>query len=158
MIETFLAEYESASAALRQAVQGLSQEALLKKPADGTWSIQQIVIHLMDSDLIITDRAKRVIAEPEPELIGFDERLFAANLYYDAQSVEDAISLIEINRRQFCRVLRQLPTEAMERRGFHNERGEVTLRQLLLSLNSHFRQHLQFIRDKRGGTTAPTAT
>jgi len=148
-MNAFLVEYEAGPTRLREAVRGLTREELLKRPADGSWSIQQIVMHIMDSELIVTDRAKRIIAEPEPQLIGFDERLFAANLFYEQQSVEDALQLIEINRRQFARVLRLLPAEAMDRWGLHNERGEMTLRQILLSLNSHFRHHLEFIERKR---------
>jgi uncharacterized damage-inducible protein DinB len=152
MIETFFAEYEVGAAHLRQAIQGLTPVQLRHRPADGSWSIQQIVLHMMDSELIVTDRAKRIIAEPEPQLIGFDERLYAANLLYDEQTVDDAVSIIEISRRQFARILRKLPPEAMDRCGFHNERGQATLRQVLLSLNSHFRHHLERIREKRTAT------
>jgi hypothetical protein len=46
-------------------------------PVPGTWSIQQIVLHMMDSDLIASDRMKRVIAEDRPTLIGYNETAFS---------------------------------------------------------------------------------
>ena len=66
---------------LRQAIKGLGREDLTAFPVPGTWSIQQIVIHLMDSDLIGTDRMKRIIAEENPTLVGYDQDKFVASLF-----------------------------------------------------------------------------
>ncbi len=43
---------------------------------------------MIDSDLILADRMKRVIAEEHPTLIGFDESLFAQRLFYQQQNLE----------------------------------------------------------------------
>ena len=75
--------YAAGGEKLSMAIRGLTREDLLcLPPADanvGKWSIQQVVIHCMDSDLIATDRIKRMIAEDNPTLIGYDENKFAAN-------------------------------------------------------------------------------
>ena len=60
-----------------------SNDDLLAYPVPGSWSIQEIVIHLVDSDLILADRMKRIIAEDNPTLIGFDETQFTRNLHYN---------------------------------------------------------------------------
>ena len=57
----------------RQGLAGLSTEELNSHPVPGTWSIQQILIHLMDTDLIACYRMKRIIAEDRPELDLYDE-------------------------------------------------------------------------------------
>ena len=67
---------------LARAIRGLSPAERNSFPVPGTWSIQQIVMHMMDSDLIAADRMKRVIAEEHPTLIGYNETLFAKNLPY----------------------------------------------------------------------------
>src|SRR5579864_484422 len=102
MNRQLIEEYAKGGDSLRMAVRGLAREDLLAFPVPGTWSIQQIVIHLVDSDLILADRMKRIIAEENPTLIGFDETKFAKNLFYDEQSVEDAITIFDINRRNFA--------------------------------------------------------
>jgi hypothetical protein len=66
-------EYEKGGDDLRMAVRGLEREDLLAFPVPGTWSIQQIVIHLLDSELVTADRMKRVIAEEKAALLSFDE-------------------------------------------------------------------------------------
>jgi hypothetical protein len=59
LIEKFAGGGEQLSLAIR----GLTRDDLLAVPAPdanvGKWSIQQVVIHCMDSDLIAVDRIKR---------------------------------------------------------------------------------------------------
>ena len=149
MNRAIIDEYEKGGEELRLAVRGLEPEDLLAVPVPGTWSIQQIVIHLMDSDLILADRMKRVIAEENPSLIGFDESRFAQNLFYDEQSAEDAVTIVDLNRRNFARVLRKLPDETFDRVGTHNERGPMKLSDLLAGAVKHLQHHLKFVVDKR---------
>ncbi len=142
-------QYAAGGAILRRAIAGLSKEDLTAFPVPGTWSIQQIVLHLMDSDLITTDRMKRIIAEENPTLIGFDESRFASSLFYHEQSVEDAVTIFDLNRRMFTAVLRKLPAAAFERKGTHNERGPITLGQFVEGMIKHLEHHLRFLYEKR---------
>ena len=149
MNRTLIEQYEKGGDDLRMAVRGLEPGDLTAFPVPGTWSIQQIVMHLMDSDLILADRMKRVIAEENPTLIGFDESRFVKNLMYHEQSVEDAVTIFELNRRNFAKVLKKLPDEAFNRIGMHNERGPMKLSDLLTGAVNHLKHHLNFIVDKR---------
>lgn len=142
-------QYERGGDDLRMAVRGLERPDLLVHPVPGTWSIQEIVIHLADSDLILADRMKRIIAEDNPQLIGFDESKFAKNLSYNEQSVEDAVTVFELNRRNFARVLKKLPDAAFNRIGTHNERGPLTLAAMLETTVNHLKHHMEFIVSKR---------
>ena len=142
-------EYAKGGTDLRIAVRGLSREDLIAYPVPGTWSIQEIVLHLMDSELILSDRMKRVIAEENPTLTAFNETLFARNLHYLDQSAEDAITIIDLNRQNFSRVLTRLPDSAFDRIGMHTERGSMKLLDLLEGANKHLKHHLNFVVDKR---------
>src|SRR5215471_15445378 len=105
--------YEAGGERLAQAIRGLNREDLLAAPPDqpgvGKWTIQQVVIHLMDCDLIAADRMKRVIAEENPTLIGFDENKFTQNLFYEDQSADDAVTIVAMNRKNVVKILRRLP-------------------------------------------------
>jgi hypothetical protein len=149
MNRSIIDEYEKGGDDLRMAVRGLEHHDLVAFPVHGSWSIQQIVIHLVDSDLILADRMKRVIAEENPALIGFDESRFAKSLHYHDQSVDDAVTIFELNRRNFGKVLHKLPDDAFSRIGTHNERGPLKLSDLLHGAVSHLKHHLKFIVDKR---------
>jgi hypothetical protein len=138
---------------LSLAIRGLTQEDLLAAPDPdwnaGKWTIQQVVIHCVDSDLVSTDRLKRMIAEDNPTLIGYDENKFAANLFYNDQSADQAIALLDANRKLFTTVLRKLPEKAWSRKGTHNERGELTVGGYLKSTMDHLEHHINFIHKKR---------
>jgi DinB superfamily len=149
MNEELIEQYAQGGEKLRLAIRGLTDEDLKSFPVPGTWSIQQIVIHVMDSELISADRMKRIIAEDNPTLIGYDETKFSKKLYYHDQPAADAISIIELNRRMFALVLRRLPDEAFNRTGMHSERGKIALGQYLQAVVNHLEHHLKFVYEKR---------
>jgi uncharacterized damage-inducible protein DinB len=142
-------EYSTGGATLGRAVAGMKQDELLAYPVPGTWSIQEIILHLMDSEMVFADRMKRVIAEENATLLAFDETQFAKNLFYNDQSAEDAVTLIDLTRRNLSRVLKKLPAEAFDRIGTHSQRGPLKLSDIIELANKHLKHHLGFIIDKR---------
>ncbi|HVX86782.1 MAG TPA: DinB family protein [Phycisphaerae bacterium] len=141
--------YAAGAGYVREAIAGLGADDFRAVPVAGTWSIGQIVIHLMDSDLIASDRMKRVIAEENPTLVGFDEAAFARNLFYEKQDPQVAAEIFRMNRELTAVVLRSVPESAFKRVGTHNERGCVTLGGLVELYVGHLNHHLGFIRHKR---------
>jgi hypothetical protein len=145
MIESYLAGV----ATVRQAVAGLTREQLLARPVPGKWSTLEVVCHLADFDPILADRMKRIIAEDRPALLGADETRFAAALAYHERDLNEELDIIEHTRRQMARILRRQPADALNRIGVHNERGPLTLEQMLRSATNHIPHHVKFIQEKR---------
>jgi uncharacterized damage-inducible protein DinB len=142
-------EYARGGEDLTRAIAGLSPAELTAFPVPGTWSIHQIVIHLMDSDLIGADRMKRIIAEDGPLLIGYNETRFVTELHYHEQDINDAVRIFDLNRKLFASVLRKLPEAAFNRFGIHNEVGKVTLAEMVGKYVHHLEHHLKFVWEKR---------
>ncbi len=153
MNQATIDDYEAGGTKLEQAIRGLTREDLLCPPPSdpdvGRWTIQQVVLHLCDSELVYADRMKRVIAEDNPALHSYDENKWVANLHYAEQDAEDAITLLSTVRRQMARVLRKLPESAFARAGTHSEYGTRTLAQLVEGAVKHLEHHLNFIHKKR---------
>ena len=154
MNRELIEQYAKGGEKLALAVRGLTREDMLAMPTSndpnvGRWSIHQVVIHLLDSDLIAMDRIKRMIAMPNPQIIGYDENLFIQHLMPDEQSAEDAIQILDLSFKNFARVLRKLPDEAFERHGTHNERGRTTAAEYITFMVKHMDHHLKFIHAKR---------
>jgi hypothetical protein len=135
--------------ALRESVRGMNRAQLLARPVPGKWSTLEVVCHVADFEPVGADRMKRVIAEDQPSLIGADERRFAAALCYHDRDVEEELTIIDKTRQQLARILRKLPAEAFRRVGLHNERGPLTLEQLLTLAINHILHHAKFIHEKR---------
>ena len=145
VIELFAAGGDS----LRRAVQGLARDDLIARPGPGDWSIQELVIHMADSDEIAIDRMKRIVTEDNPPLLYADESAYITRLLPHGQSIEDALTIFEVGRRQWSRVLRRLPDEDFTRTGTHNRRGVLTLAEMITTYTKHLEHHLVFLRAKR---------
>src|SRR5437660_1197068 len=155
MDRTLIDAYEGREAKLRQAVAGLTPEELRVRPGPGKWSILELVIHLVDSDCISIDRMKRMLTEDNPTLLYADETAYVERLHTHEQSLEDALVLFEVGRRQWARVLRLLPDAAFARHGTHNRRGRVTVGAMLADYVEHVDYHLKFLYEKRHRLNRP---
>jgi hypothetical protein len=155
MDRQLIEEYVACGPRLRQAVAGLTPEELTARPGPGDWSILELVIHLTDSDCIAIDRMKRMLIEDDPPLLNADETAYVRRLAPHEQSLEDALTLFEVGRRQFARVLRALPDEAFDRRGMHNRRGVLTVGGSVKDYIQHVDDHLAFLAEKRARLGKP---
>jgi hypothetical protein len=146
-------EFETGGEKLAKAIGGLTRQDLLWVPPPGAgigrWSIQQIVLHLMDDELIWSARMKQIIAEDNPQILGFDEAKFAAKLFYEEQDAQMAVRILDLNRRQLAPMFRKLPDSAFARTGRHNDLGVITLGQSVKWTNEHLDHHTLYIHMKR---------
>ena len=132
-------EYAARASAPAAAIEGLSPEQLLSFPVPGTWSIQQIIAHLVDGDAIALYRMQRVVAEENPELDLFDESAFAERLYCDRLNINSLCKVFQVSRELAAEWLRQLPSDAFQRVARHREAGSVTLGLLVRAVSPAFR-------------------
>jgi hypothetical protein len=149
MDRNLIEQYAAGAGKVAESIVGLSREDFLATPVKGTWSIGQIVVHLMDSDLIASDRMKRIIAEDNPAIIGYNESAFAQRLHYDKIDPFVAADVFKKNRELTAVILRNLPDQAYSRAGTHNERGRVSLEEMVGTYVRHLEHHLGFLRHKR---------
>jgi uncharacterized damage-inducible protein DinB len=134
---------------LVQAVAGLTPEQTRDHPIPGTWSVAELVAHLLDCDLVFADRMKRVIAEDSPTLQAFDESAWLVRLDSNAMPVDEAAALFAANRRWMARILRAQDESAFARSGMHSDKGRQTLAEVLAYATNHLDHHLKFLYAKR---------
>lgn len=146
---SMIEQYVAGASTLAYASKGLTEADLNAFPVPNTWSIRQIIIHVMDSDLVATHRMKRIVAEHRPLLIAYDETGFAQRCFYERMNVELVCDLFEKNRLHTAEFLRCLPDDAFAREGVHNQRGLVTLDSLVRGYVHHLDHHMKFLYDKR---------
>lgn len=158
MDRTHIANYVAQADELKAWIAGLTRDQLNSHPVPGTWSIQQVVFHTLDSDLVATDRMKRIAAMDLPLLVNYDESRFAGLLSYDKRDASRACELFAINRRHTAELLTLLPDEAFERQGVHSVRGLITLESLITGYTEHVIHHRKFVVAKRQALGKPLAT
>lgn len=141
--------YAAGGPLLSYAAQGLTREQEQARPGPGTWSIAELVVHLLDCDLVYADRMKYIIAEENPTLLAFDENGWITALDAQNMPVEEAVNLLVANRHWMTRILRKLPESAFARSGMHTERGRLTLADCVVTMANHIDHHLKFLYGKR---------
>lgn len=145
--------YVAGGSQLVQSIMGLTHDQLHAQPPDGSWTIHQIVTHMLDSDLIGSDRMKRIACMDRPLLVGYDENGFSdlpGRSELDAAVVCD---LFQKNRQLTATIFYRLPDSAWERVGIHTESGMVSLDEMLEKYIHHLDHHLEFLERKRRWVT-----
>lgn len=118
-------------------------------PGPGKWSVRQIVCHLSDSEMVGGDRLRRTIAEDNPTLIAYDQDAWAQKLDYHRRKFSHAIETFRHIRLENYQLLKDLPEGAWERKATHNQRGPMTLLDLLRTYATHAESHCKQIQGVR---------
>jgi hypothetical protein len=147
--DSVIDRYAAGGPLLLYATAGLAPEHATTRIGPGRWCIAELSAHLLDSDLVIADRIKRVIAEDEPVLLAFDEGRWIDRLDSQAMPVEEAVSLFAANRVWMTRILRNCSEADFARAGVHSQAGRKTLADLVSTAVGHRDHHLRFLFGKR---------
>ena len=81
-IDRLLEAYRDAPARLARALDGVGEDDLRTRAIPGKWAIQEIALHVADSELVGAVRVRKVLAEKRPDLPGYNQELFATGLDY----------------------------------------------------------------------------
>lgn len=149
MNRTLIDRFDADADVPARAIAGLSLLELLALPVPGKWSIQQLIVHLMDSHVTAAWRMRRIIAEDNPLITAYDENAFVQRLAYDQTDAKAAVEIFRLTQRMTANLLRTLPDDAFERAGNHTERGRITLGELVPDYIRHLEHHMKFLREKR---------
>ncbi|MGH7452179.1 MAG: DinB family protein [bacterium] len=131
---------------LQAELAGIDDATLRRPEKPGKWSIMQVVQHLADSELVSRYRMRLILAQPTPEIQGYDQDLWATELKYNEMDLNEALEQIRVLRSANLKMLRKLSEAEMERYGNHNERGPESVRKILQMIAGHDILHLNQIR------------
>ncbi|GHO99483.1 hypothetical protein KSF_095310 [Reticulibacter mediterranei] len=129
------------------AIAELTPNQLQMRPADNEWSIQQVLLHLPDSEAVGYERIRRIIAEERPVLQLYDEDAWACNLHYHQQDPHLALELFKLLRQSSAVLLQQLPAADWKRVGLHAVNGAMNLYTIFQTYLHHGEAHLRQIED-----------
>jgi len=128
------------------AVSGLAPAVLGYKPAPGKWSIQEILGHLADVEIIYAHRLRQMLADKEPVIAPIDQDAWARNLGYLETPAPELVALYGLNRHHNVRLLKRLKPEDLARTAFHPEiQRNVTVADLVGRMSTHGANHLEQI-------------
>jgi hypothetical protein len=115
----------------------------------GKWNIRQILRHLADAELVGAHRFRVMLAEDNPPLTTWDQKLWAGNLDYAVRKPQESLETFRRIRADNYELLKNTPEEAFERGGVHAERGAITVKTLLGLHADHVESHARAIQGIR---------
>ena len=149
-----LRQYAAAADDVRRSVEHLTDDELDRAPTDepGGWTARQIVHHLADSEMTSAIRLRRLLAEENPIITGYDEGEFVRRLHYDARPIGPSLDALAAARATSLQLLERLTDEDWARAGTHSESGRYGVDDWLRIYAAHGRDHADQIRRAVGTT------
>lgn len=145
-----LDRYRSALADLDDALAGATDADLDRPQASGGWTARQVVHHLADSESMASIRLRRLIAEDDPVIAGYDEPEWARRLHYD-RPIAVSLALTAAVREASLQLLESLTPAEWARTGTHTESGTYSVDRWLGIYAEHTHDHADQIRKARRG-------
>ena len=115
-------QYREGYAAVVAALEGATDADLDRRPAPGKWTAREIVHHLADSEMTSAIRLRRLIAEDNPVIVGYDQEEFARRLKYD-RPIAASLAAFKAARETTAEILDLLNEAEWARTGTHSESG-----------------------------------
>ena len=148
--ERLIEEYRAGAAEVDAALAGITAEELDRRPPepDG-WTAREVAHHLADSEAMAYTRLRRLIADDDPVIAGYDEPVWATRLHYD-RPIEPSVAVMRAVREASAQLLESIGESEWSRSGVHTESGPYSVEGWLRIYASHPREHAEQIRAARG--------
>ena len=104
-----------------EALDGVTEDEL-DRTADGDWTPRQIAHHLADSEMMSAIRIRRLLAEPEPVIHGYDEKGFAERLTRD-RPIAPSLEAMRWARETCSQLIDRMTEDEWRIVGTHTESG-----------------------------------
>lgn len=150
-IQELAAAYESATNEFLEIATSVPENKLDVNGGEN-WSSRQVIHHCADSEAQSYARLRRLVAEPNPVIQGYDEGQWAkdATLGYMTLPVENSIAVFKAVRAGSLDIIRRLKLEQLELTGTHTEAGEYSLKRWLETYTRHANNHAKQIKQNLG--------
>lgn len=143
--------YRTGTADVEDALAGITDAALDRRPAElDAWTAREIAHHLADSEAMAYIRLRRLIAEDDPLIAGYDEPEWARRLHYD-RPIGPSIAVLAAVRAASLELLERLTEAEWSRAGTHSDSGPYAVDTWLRIYAGHSHDHADQIRAARAG-------
>jgi hypothetical protein len=137
-----LERYAAAPDRLEELVASVPAPALTFKPTGESWSVQQIVVHLADNEVVDFTRARMALSMSAQPIVRYDEAEWASDFRYEEEDIAPVLTGFRVLRTRTLRLIRAVPGSWWVRSYLRPEGGQRTLDQWLEGTVGHFDEHM----------------
>ncbi len=113
-----------------------------ERPAPAEWSVLGCIAHMSDAEVVASARYRWILSQDTPELIGYDQELWADRLHTPMQDAGELIGFWRALREANLALWARTPDADKVRFGIHRERGPESYRLTFALIAGHDRFHL----------------
>jgi uncharacterized damage-inducible protein DinB len=121
--------------------------------ASEKWTVNEVIQHLLDCEVIFLARALHIARQPGSELPGFDENVFQTNLHHTKTTFKSLLETMQLQRQLTMAVLHRISDAQLTSTGKANGHV-VSVRALFNMIAGHQLHHVQILKT-RYNLTAP---
>ncbi|MGH9746283.1 MAG: DinB family protein [Candidatus Acidiferrales bacterium] len=127
---------------LEKLIKGVPAGKLRKRPAPDRWSVQEIVVHLADAELVGSWRIRSILGAPGSPVQAFDQDVWVTATHYAKRDPRRAVAQFRVLREANLEMYKALRPEQWKQFGMHSERGEETVQHIVRMFAGHDLNHL----------------
>ena len=144
-----LQKYRTGHQAVVDSLANLRDDELDRSPGAGDWTTRQIVHHIADSEMTSAIRLRKLVAEDNPTIVCYDEKVFAESLTRD-RPIEPSLEAVRWARESTMQILERLTEDEWHKAGTHTELGPYSVEKWLEVYAAHCHDHAAQIKRSRG--------
>jgi hypothetical protein len=130
---------------LDRLIKGVSTAKLRKRPAPEKWSVNEIVAHLADGEIVGAFRMRLILGSPGAHIVAYDQDQWVTSGHYDKRDPRESVEQFRVLREANLVLLKSLKPEQWKDYGVHSERGQESIEHIVRMFAGHDINHLQQI-------------
>jgi hypothetical protein len=130
---------------LEQIIKGVPTAKLRKRPVPDKWSVNEIVAHLADTEIVVAFRLRLILAAPGTPITAVDQDSWVTSGHYEKRDPGKSVEQFRVVREANLALLQSLTPQQWKHYGMHSERGQETIEYIVRMYAGHDINHLQQI-------------
>lgn len=118
---------ESTPGVLTALTNATDAATIARQPGPGKWSVQEILAHLADAEIVMGYRMRRILETDGVAIEAFDQNRWAAIGRYAEVPASESLDRLRALRRTHVTMLRSLTPAQLAHTGVHSERGPESI-------------------------------
>ena len=130
---------------LERLIEGVPMSELRKRPGADKWSVNEIVAHLGDAEIVIGFRMRMILGAPGTPIAAYDQDSWVISGHYEQRDPRKSVEQFRVAREANLALLKSLTPGQWKQYGMHSERGQETIEHIVRMTAGHDINHLQQI-------------
>jgi len=124
-------------------IKGVPTAKLRKRPASEKWSVNEIIAHLADGEIVGGFRMRFILGSPGSPVVAYDQDQWVTSGHYEQRDPRKSLEQFRVLREANLALLQLLKPEQWKHYGIHSERGQESIEHIVRMFAGHDINHLR---------------